>query len=645
MEGTVDAKYKLTVDLNTIRHLGINLYSNIPAVISEVVANSWDADATHVSIDLDTEKGQIVVEDNGHGMDKSDANTRFLHVGYARREEGRSTTPTEGRPVMGRKGIGKLSLFSIARLIRVESVKTEGGAEVGRCGFVMDLDEIEKSIEASETYLPTPITDDSIEDRHGTRLTITKLKRNPNISAPYLRQRLARRFAVIGDRHSFKVEINGEPIGPEDRQFAKKTQYLWTFDDESIPKGFSGRHAELDPTISPGREVEGWIGTVDERKSLGDGDNAIVILARGKLVHEDILKNLDQGGIFSKYLVGEVIADFLDRDQEDDIATSDRQSLKEDDERFAALAEFIRNALKAIESRWTRWREEDAEREAKRYPAIDEWFGSLSSGRRTYARQLFKKIGSIRVESEDARKELYRHAILAFERLALADRLEVLRGLGEGDDLAPILEIFADVDALEAAHYHEIAKGRVAVIREFENLAPEVKEKVIQKYLSEHLWLLDGSWERATDAPKVEKSVRAALDAVTDKLSEEEKKARLDIYYKRYAGTHVIVELKKYDVNVNIHDLCKQIAKYVAATEKCLGEKYSEEAPDIEVVCVLGSQPLPKNEAARNRQRLKQEGARAVTYDELIHDNLERFSDYLEKEQEVADLLRLVNRI
>ena len=41
--------YKMTISLNVLSHLGINLYSNIPAVLSEVVANSWDADAEVVA--------------------------------------------------------------------------------------------------------------------------------------------------------------------------------------------------------------------------------------------------------------------------------------------------------------------------------------------------------------------------------------------------------------------------------------------------------------------------------------------------------------------------------------------------------------------------------------------------------------------
>ncbi len=47
------AMYEMRLSLSVLDHLGLNLYSNIPAVISEVVANSWDADATEVSIDID----------------------------------------------------------------------------------------------------------------------------------------------------------------------------------------------------------------------------------------------------------------------------------------------------------------------------------------------------------------------------------------------------------------------------------------------------------------------------------------------------------------------------------------------------------------------------------------------------------------
>ena len=110
-------KYRMTLSLNVLNHLGINLYSNTPAVLSEVVANAWDADAKNVSIDIDKSNDEITITDNGHGMTISDANEKLLMVGYRRREMGNAITELFKRPVMGRKGIGKLSLFSIAKNI------------------------------------------------------------------------------------------------------------------------------------------------------------------------------------------------------------------------------------------------------------------------------------------------------------------------------------------------------------------------------------------------------------------------------------------------------------------------------------------------------------------------------------------------
>jgi hypothetical protein len=73
----------------------------------------------------------------------------------------------------------------------------------------------------------------------------------------------------------------------------------------------------------------------------------------GKLIHEDILKDIKEGGVFTKYLIGEIRADFLDSDDEEDMATSDRQSLKENDPRFELIKAYIQNdILKVIQSKW-----------------------------------------------------------------------------------------------------------------------------------------------------------------------------------------------------------------------------------------------------------------------------------------------------
>ena len=116
---TATDTYRMTVDLNVLEHLGINLYSNIAAVLTEVVANAWDADGENVEIRLDPDADWIEILDDGVGMTISEMNEKYLRVGYRRREEddqhGKFTA--KGRQVMGRKGLGKLSLFRSRTLL------------------------------------------------------------------------------------------------------------------------------------------------------------------------------------------------------------------------------------------------------------------------------------------------------------------------------------------------------------------------------------------------------------------------------------------------------------------------------------------------------------------------------------------------
>ena len=138
----------MTLSLNLLNHLGINLYSNVPAVLSEIVANAWDADAQNVDIVINKSTGTIVITDDGHGMDLDDINGKYLTIGYRRRDPGNqgAVTPKWKRDVMGRKGIGKLSLFSISRDIRIYTVKNGK-----KCGFRMLLSEIEDCIKERES--------------------------------------------------------------------------------------------------------------------------------------------------------------------------------------------------------------------------------------------------------------------------------------------------------------------------------------------------------------------------------------------------------------------------------------------------------------------------------------------------------------
>ena len=49
---TVTDSYEMKFDVGTIKHLGLQMYSTLPPVIGELVANGWDANATKVEITI-----------------------------------------------------------------------------------------------------------------------------------------------------------------------------------------------------------------------------------------------------------------------------------------------------------------------------------------------------------------------------------------------------------------------------------------------------------------------------------------------------------------------------------------------------------------------------------------------------------------
>ena len=114
----------MKVSQGTIDDLGVKLYSSgFPAALAELVANAWDADAGRV--DILTDENKIVIKDDGHGINRDDIQEKYLIVGYRRRGAGKEKTAKHGRKVMGRKGIGRLALFSMAKQIKVCSAKDE----------------------------------------------------------------------------------------------------------------------------------------------------------------------------------------------------------------------------------------------------------------------------------------------------------------------------------------------------------------------------------------------------------------------------------------------------------------------------------------------------------------------------------------
>ena len=668
--------------------MGLNLYSNTPAVLAEVVANSWDADAANVDIKFDIEGKTVTITDDGCGMDRDDINGKYLYVGYQKRSCTNGTsrelrTPIHKRLPMGRKGIGKLSLFSIANKIKIHTRKESAEPEA----FLMDADKIRAAIDRENPsgigrYEPEPIpTNGHISDAGGTSIQITELKklRLTQGSVKGLRRRIARRFSVIGDAYQFNVKIDGQLVTVRDRDYFDKARFIYQYgadfamhcsklakdEDGKVTGAFRQAHKfnERGETSETGPySIRGWIaiawrsndldgdGLSEDRDPTSDGSgsdnenlNKITIVVRGKVAQEDILQEFRLGGMITKYMFGEIEADFLDRDDQPDIATSSRQRISEDDKRYKALTKFIREELKAIWVQTNQLRERHGmERALSSNPYLKEWYQSIHpQPLKKFADKIFGDIDKAGIE-ETERQRAYANGVMLFEHLKMnhaMDRLEEIN-VAKIDEFLSYLK---DVDALEAEHYRQIVEERLVIIRRLrEKVDEDAKERILQEYVFDHLFLLDPAWERATQFAEMEKHIEKILAS----------KKRIDIQYTKYrrvAAAHVVVELKRPSVVVSKTELERQVVDYMDTLRKELSKSTEGTAGlPIEGVCIVGRLPTGWDDEGKRKldeQSLALYKIRVLTYDELIENAFNAYGKFIETYESKSKLRELIEQV
>ena len=196
--------------------------------------------------------------------------------------------------------------------------------------------------------------------------------------------------------------------------------------------------------------------------------------------------------------------------------------------------------------------------------------------------------------------------------------------------------------------YYEIVQERLRIIEKLHKHVEEnEKEKVIQKYLYNHLWLLNPSWDRATGVPSMEQNVQREFDRLDAGLTSDEKNGRYDIKYKETSGKHVIIELKRADRVLSHNSLLDQVEKYGNALRKLLREAGKREP--VEIICIVGK-PLSQWEEGieaedRSRRTMAQQDVRVVLYDELIMDAYRNYQAYLDKHKEAGRIYNIVQSI
>ena len=658
---------KFRIELNVLKHLGIGLYSSTPAVVTEIIANAWDADAHLVTIDLDVDGDKIVVEDDGHGMTRDDVQNKFLAVGYSRRSSATKEMSKSGlRRVMGRKGIGKLAMFSLAKEI---TVVTKAAASEA-VAFTVDVTELLAAAEASKDVTDYPVRPAEVPaDFHlenGTRITLTNLSNKIHKTEKYLRPRLARRFGIFSD--TFRVKLDGEEVTRADAGYYGDLQFLWYFDEAtrqaveplatalaSSPDPVSGLPTkcvqQVESTLlgdAPGLIVGGFIGSVDKPAKLGRGDeslNKLAVFANGRLFQEDILPELGDARYFNSYLVGEIHADFLDQDGHDR-ATASRESIRHDDERFLALRAHLRRAFAAIRDQWDLWRNDQGYVNTPgKNPEIEAWIGTFKDARdRKAADRLMTSIGKLSLHNDEAadsaaKNLLYGSAVVGFEKLRARSQLSRLEGIS--DVLSPEFQaIFASLDEIEASYYVDIVRGRLDIIEKFEKeiVDAQKQEQVAQKYLFGHLWLLDPTWDRVMGSEEMEVRLSEELKQA---CPDTDKGARLDIAYRTTAGRHVIIELKRPGLNVTAAKLEEQGRRYVEAVEQWYRNhpdvaQLNGRLPAIDVYFLVQKAPILNQ---REASAWAAYNLKMLTYSGLISNARLAYQSYLEVNREVAGRL------
>ncbi|MEQ8849018.1 ATP-binding protein [Botrimarina sp.] len=360
-------EYKLEIDPRILELLGPSLYTNIYYVLAELIANAYDADAKNVYIT--SNKDDITVEDDGHGMSYEDGDVaRYLNVGGATRDtEQESLTRSGKRRRMGRKGVGKLAALSVSENV---DIMTKADNELS--GFVL-------SRRPPHGNLLEPIPNKKIKfehvKKHGSAVVMRKPQYRLHKSLDAVKRNLLKIFPLVG-RH-FRIHVFREKekivIDSFDANVMKELAVLITLGDEfkslsglvesDYPKRRKDLVQERKAVTIPVRmrdthdeeheyslTIEGWIGayktTRGRKAEITDfPDNFISLYANKKMGEFNILPSVGQNKLNEVYVVGQLHVDLFELTELPDMALSNRQGYKSDDPRYEAVLDYVRKTL------------------------------------------------------------------------------------------------------------------------------------------------------------------------------------------------------------------------------------------------------------------------------------------------------------
>ena len=316
-------------------------------------------------------------------MAAKDFQEKFLKIGYSKRQDEGKKSPN-GRPYIGRKGIGKLALLSCSEKITVIS-KIEGGEYVGG---TIDNTGLDTAITEDLTPKEYPLEQWSTDTfgthidnhEHGTIIHLEHVRDGIRNSLDFLKKITAMyfRFSLLDD--SFNIHINDEKVTLNHLiDLAQNTQFLWTINglsDPYIDETLS--NLKDDPTqVSMDGEVKGFIASVNKPRDLKitttDERAGVDLFVNGRLRERDILKHIPTARVAENYFYGQIHFDELDDDK--DRFTSSREGIVADDPIYKEFLVNLRKQVLEIVSKWDELRiknRKDGDPENEKVPAKTE---------------------------------------------------------------------------------------------------------------------------------------------------------------------------------------------------------------------------------------------------------------------------------
>lgn len=564
-------------------HLGRKLYSTTPPALAELIANSYDAYASKVFVEL-PEGGPIVVADNGIGMDIEGLNKRYAIVGSTKVPD-QAPESFEPRKPMGKKGIGKLASFSLGDEYEVF---TRTSADAPWRNFIVNYREYINEENQATYDVPCKLLEqlperfsEYAEFDHGFIVEIRGLRRSvtpQTIKAT--KNQLSRRFYIRSNVDGFELYLNGEVVDLSRNVYYGSLEYVsyFGFDEQGI-RGLLDQDGDADidfeayawdkaqstemrstfEALASELGVTGWIGTVAQPKQLkGDANNSnIVVYINRKIADEDVLKGEPNSMMASEYVVGEFFADYLGEGEEDPI-TSSRQGLDYDDENVKKLVSAISRMRSHVLEEWGKRREKDALKKMPDWLLASapymKWESGLSPSQKSLNSKLLKVVSVQldRGEIEDERACALVNGIIDVVTNAdvyrLADEIGSLGDEDQAVQLASVAELLARIAASERLKQAQIVSERLAAIDRLEELMadPTNLEKTFEDHLFDNPWLINPYWNQTAKSKGQLKAVRQKFHKLYDEMEEEYRNTFIDIYIEVAEEQYpIIIELKR----------------------------------------------------------------------------------------------------